>query len=80
MSLFAEFPDDPKPAKPAKKKAGYNEPRCGTCQHYERWQCGGSVIGYCGITKANNTHNGKLRTKSMTPACKHYTPITEDEK
>lgn len=79
MGLFPEYPEEVHRDKPAKKKAAYNEPRCGTCKHFERWQCGGSVIGYCGKIPAKNTFNKKLRTNSMTPACKHfYTPIKEE--
>lgn len=83
MSLFPEYQEPPKGTKPAKVAANgakrvvaHNEPRCGTCQHFERHQCGGSVIGYCGKIKASNTANGLLRTRAMTGACKvHYQPI-----
>ena len=45
---------------------------CLTCEHRERWQCGNSVIQYCGILKSNRTENGKLKIKCKTKACDFY--------
>jgi len=82
MSLFPEYQDPPEGKNPAKlaangakRKVSHNEPRCGTCEHFERHQCGGSVIGFCGLLKAKNTSNGKLRTRAMTGACHAYKKI-----
>jgi hypothetical protein len=49
---------------------------CLTCEHRQRWQCGGTVIQYCGVTKSNRTSNGLLKIKCKTPACHLY---KEDE-
>jgi len=45
---------------------------CRTCAHRERWQCGNTVIQYCGIRKSNLTDNGKLKIKCKMAACQHY--------
>lgn len=49
------------------KKENYKT--CLTCEHRQRWQCGGSIIQYCGIRKSNRTENGLLKIKCKTPAC-----------
>jgi hypothetical protein len=45
---------------------------CRTCEHRQRWQCGGSVIQYCGIRKSNRTENGLLKIKCKMKACYNY--------
>lgn len=45
---------------------------CRTCEHRERWQMGGSVIQYCGITRSNRTQNGLKKIKVTNPACSRY--------
>lgn len=49
-----------------------NVKTCLSCVHRERWQCGGSVIQYCGVIKSNLTNNGKLKIKCKTPSCNLY--------
>jgi len=48
------------------------ETTCRSCEHRERWQCGGTVIQYCGIRKSNRTENGKLKIKVTMPSCELY--------
>jgi hypothetical protein len=38
--------------------------RCCDCDNHERWECGGSIIWYCGVLKSNRTENGKLKIKA----------------
>lgn len=45
---------------------------CRSCIHRERWQCGGSIIQYCGMRKSNKTQNGLLKIKVSDPACPIY--------
>jgi len=45
---------------------------CRTCEHRERWQCGGSVIQYCGVRKSNRTQNGLLKIKVTMSSCEAY--------
>jgi len=45
---------------------------CNTCEHRQRWQCGGRVIQYCGIRKSNRTENGLLKIKCKTKSCELY--------
>lgn len=45
---------------------------CRTCEHRQRWQCGGSIIQYCGIIKSNRTFNGLKKIKVTNPACGRY--------
>lgn len=45
---------------------------CRTCKHRERWQCGGSIIQYCGKRGSNRTFNGLLKIKVTNPACSYY--------
>lgn len=45
---------------------------CRTCKHRQRWQCGGSIIQYCGVRKSNRTFNGLLKIKVTNPACAAY--------
>jgi hypothetical protein len=45
---------------------------CRTCKHRERWQCGGSIIQYCGVVISNRTFNKKLKIKCNKPACEFY--------
>jgi len=42
---------------------------CRQCKHRERWQCGGSVIQYCGVRKSDRTENGLLKIKVTMAAC-----------
>jgi len=48
---------------------------CRTCEHRERWECGASIIQYCGVRKSNRTFNGKLKIKVTMAACPLYEPI-----
>lgn len=48
---------------------------CRTCANRERWQCGGSIIQYCGVRKSNRTFNGLLKIKVTMPACEVYKPL-----
>jgi hypothetical protein len=50
------------------------EHTCRTCEHRERWQCGGTIIQYCGVRKSNRTENGKLKIKVTDAACPQYKP------
>ena len=52
-------------------------PKCRTCQHRQRWHCGGSIIQYCGVRKSNRTFNGLLKIKVTNNACAAY---KEEEK
>lgn len=52
---------------------------CRSCDHRERWQCGGSVIQYCGARKSKRTDNGLLKIKVTDPACPLYKPITPQQ-
>lgn len=45
---------------------------CLTCEHRQRWQCGGRIIQYCGATKSNRTFNGLKKIKAKDPACYFY--------
>lgn len=45
---------------------------CRSCKHRQRWQCGGSIIQYCGIRKSNRTFNGLMKIKVTNPACAAY--------
>ena len=45
---------------------------CRTCRHRERWECGNSVIQYCGVLSSNRTVNKKLKIKCNKPACDFY--------
>lgn len=47
---------------------------CRSCDNRERWQCGGSVIQYCGVRKSNRTENGLLKIKVTDVACPLYKP------
>lgn len=46
--------------------------QCNTCCHSQRWQCGGSIIWYCGARKSNRTENGLLKIKARQTACDNY--------
>ena len=48
------------------------EKTCRTCAKRQRWQCGGSIIQYCGVRKSNRTQNGLLKIKVTNPACELY--------
>ncbi len=45
---------------------------CLTCEYRERWQCGGSIIQYCGVRTSNRTENGKLKIKCKNKSCNQY--------
>lgn len=47
---------------------------CRSCQHRQHWQCGGSIIQYCGVRKSNRTFNGLMKVKAKFPACAAYKP------
>lgn len=42
---------------------------CLHCKFRERWQCGNTIIQYCGKRTSNRTDNGKLKIKCKTKAC-----------
>lgn len=48
---------------------------CRTCQHRQRWRCGGSIIQYCGVRKSNRTFNGLMKVQAKFPACAAYKQI-----
>lgn len=45
---------------------------CRTCKHRQRWECGASIIQYCGVRKSNRTFNGLLKIKVHFKACMQY--------
>jgi hypothetical protein len=49
---------------------------CRHCEHRQRWQCGGSVIQYCGVRKSNRTDNGLLKIKVTDKACPQFKKVT----
>ena len=56
---------------------GYIQPTkpdktCRHCAHRQRWQCGGSIIQYCGVRKSKRTRNGLLKIKVTMAACELY--------
>lgn len=53
---------------------------CRSCDNRERWQCGGSVIQYCGVRKSNRTDNGLLKIKVTDAACAQYKKVKPKEK
>lgn len=61
MKLFEVEPEDIKPTA-----------FCRTCEHRQRWQCGGKIIQYCGVRKSNRTDNGLLKIKVTMPSCISY--------
>lgn len=63
LGLFekSEIEEAPKPTK-----------FCRTCRHRQRWQCGGSIIQYCGVRKCNRTFNGLMKVQAKYPACAAY--------
>jgi hypothetical protein len=42
---------------------------CRHCVHRQRWECGGTIIQYCGVRKSNRTENGLKKIKVTDPAC-----------
>lgn len=53
---------------------------CRSCEHRQRWRCGGKVIQYCGVRKSNITDNGLMKIKVTMPACIHYEPEIKQQK
>lgn len=51
-----------------------SEPKafCRTCEHIQKWECGGSYFFYCGVRKSNRTQNGLLKVKCKNEACNAY--------
>jgi hypothetical protein len=49
---------------------------CNTCEHRQRWECGGRIIQYCGNRHSNRTENKLLKIKCKTAACGLYKPVT----
>ena len=45
---------------------------CRECQHRQRWQCGGRIIQYCGMTSSNRTINGLKKIKVTRVACHNF--------
>lgn len=64
--MNALFPDLPTP------QPKYPDKFCRTCKHRERWECGGSIIQYCGVRHSNRTFNKLLKIKVTNPACDAY--------
>lgn len=60
------FPDIPTP------QPKHPDKFCRTCKHRERWECGGSIIQYCGVRHSNRTFNKLLKIKVTNPACDAY--------
>ena len=65
-TLFKNFKETPQEA---------SGETCRHCDHRERWQCGGSVIQYCGLLSSNRTINKKLKIKCNKPACSFFSKI-----
>ena len=42
---------------------------CRTCEHLQRWECGGSIIQYCSVNKSSRTLDGLKKIKVTMPAC-----------
>lgn len=53
---------------------------CRHCEHRQRWQCGGSIIQYCGVRKSKWTNNGLLKIKVTDKACLQFKKENENEK
>ena len=53
---------------------------CKTCEHRQRWQCGGSVFQYCTARKSKRTDNGLLKIKCKNEACELYKEESEEAK
>lgn len=45
---------------------------CRSCDHRQRWECGGKVIQYCGVRSSNRTDNGLEKIKCKDRACPKY--------
>ena len=45
---------------------------CRSCKNRQRWQCGGSIIQYCGIRESNRTFNKLMKIKCTRKACALY--------
>lgn len=45
---------------------------CRSCVYRERWECGSKIISYCGLRTSRRTHNGKLKIKATSDACRLY--------
>jgi len=65
-TLFKDFNPVPKQAR---------KETCRSCEHRERWECGNSIIQYCGKLSSNRTFNKKLKIKVTNPACEFWGPI-----
>lgn len=65
LQLLLDFPLSP-------HFQGEEGSTCRTCKHRQPWQCGGSIIQYCGITRSNRTINGLKKIKCKNPACSRY--------
>lgn len=63
MNTLFDISPTPKPVNPNK---------CGKCKHFQRWECGGSIIGYCGKKRSNRTENKLMRTNARSEACELY--------
>lgn len=50
---------------------------CKTCEHRERWQCGGSVFQYCAVRKSKRTDNKLLKIKCKNKSCELYKEESE---
>ncbi len=62
-SLFGEFNPVPENARTE---------TCRLCANRERWECGNSIIQYCGVLSSNRTFNKKLKIKCKNQACEFY--------
>ena len=56
------------------KPKGY----CKTCKHRQRWQCGGRIIQYCGVTPNNRTFNG-IKKITIKNSCEKFANSKEKE-
>ena len=73
-----EFEGTPAPLTPKHRWIETNGYTCRQCKHRQRWQCGGSIIQYCGVRRSNRTYNKMLKIKATNKAC--YSFELEDSK
>ena len=75
---IGEFEGTPAPLTPKHRWLEENGYTCRQCKHRQRWQCGGSIIQYCGVRRSNRTFNNLLKIKVTNKAC--YMFELEDKK
>nr|DAM55287.1 MAG TPA: hypothetical protein [Caudoviricetes sp.] len=64
-----EFEGTSAPLMPKHRWLEENGYTCRHCNHRQRWECGGSIIQYCGVRRSNRTENGLLHIKVTNKAC-----------